>query len=227
MVLHKACNLAMGFGSCLSYEPPTEFFDWMLALELCPPKHGAGHSWQSPELTLNWKVVPVWTFQFTILPPSSWDCLIFSQLQAQQSISFVPWAPHLTWAALARISAQEKINQSTWLALEQRWEVVSCMITGIKAAQKAVIDKRGAGVRLWSLWIMYLCPRWQWQPRLGEQEDKCCLRTASCLQSKLCEVAVVRRWYCYLQGTSVVGLQGVRLWHFLPGQSVPAVPLRA
>lgn len=67
------------------------------------------------------------------------------------------------------------------------------MITRIKAAQKAVINKQGGGVRLWSLGMMYLNPCWQWQPRLGGQEDECCLRTVFWLQSKLCKVAVVGR----------------------------------
>lgn len=39
----------------------------------------------------------------------------------------------------------------------------------IKAAQRAADGMQGVGVKLWSLMMMCLCPRWQWKAGLGGQ----------------------------------------------------------
>lgn len=84
------------------------------------------------------------------------------------------------------------------------------MIDDVKAAQGAANDMQGAGVKLWSLIMMYLCPHRQWKAGLGGQEAKWCLGAAAWLWNNPWDMDVVGNLYCRLHGTSAGELQGIR-----------------
>lgn len=148
----------------------------MLALELCPPKHRAGHSRQRPEKTLKRDAYPI----LSIHHPSPIQLGLLYPLCRLQAVHSLSTACNLSSFSQGLCSGEEKLEHLTGpRAKVQNW--LLCMIDEVKAAQGAANDMQGAGVKLWSLIMMYLCPHRQWKAGLGGQEVKWCLGAAAWL----------------------------------------------
>ena len=161
-------------------------------------------------------------------PPSSWDSWTCSQApgSSEQQLCALSTASDLSSSSQDLWSGEGK---SEHLAgpREKLQNKLLCMITKIKAFWRATSDTQGAGVKLWSLGMTYLCLCGQWQTGLGGQEDECCPGATAWRRSELRGAAVVGRLCCCLQSTSAGALKGVRSQSLLLGQSVIAVRLRA
>lgn len=115
-------------------------------------------------LCKHWKVVSILTFQFTSLPPSSWDCWICLQDSGslEQHLCVLSTATDLSSFSQDLCSGKDKLEHLPGpRAKVHDW--LLCVIVKVKAGWRAASDMRVAGVKLWSLGLRYHCMCWQWQ----------------------------------------------------------------